>query len=332
MLRKFAVQIALLNALIAVLFCAPSFAEAYVGTANNADAAALSVSPPMRPKVALVLGGGGLRGYAHVGVLKVLREHKIPIDMVVGTSMGAIIGGAYCAGITPDYMAEDPGTHFVRDFFKQSIFVQSVKNFLVILSRHSPEGIMSGNRLERDIVRHFGNDFDVSDCSIPFAAVAVNLTDGKPQAITSGNFAAALHASSAIPLILKPVHIRDQVLVDGGIVANIPVAQARTLGATFVIAVSVDHSLSCKRSEYFRTKLGSVTERVIDVILDKIDAEELKNADIAITPDVDEISLLSKSISDARKAIDAGEAATELQLPAIIEKLKSAGIAFDSSQ
>jgi NTE family protein len=322
-LQVFAAMLCILS--MGTLFI-PALAD--VITARGTSGVVSQITVVKRPRIALVLGGGGMRGYAHVGVLKVLTDNHIPIDMLVGTSMGAVIGGAYCAGITPDQLARDPGKPFIHAFFKESVFLQLLSNALTILRHRSPEGIMSGKQILKDSSKAFGNSFDITDCHIPFAAVAVDLTDGQPYTLTSGNFGSAIQASTAIPLIRKPVHRGEQVLVDAGILANIPVKQARELGADFVIAVSVDHSLYHMIPDDFHRKLGSVSDRVLDVILNKLDADELKNADVAISPNVDQIPLLSKSVPDARKAIEAGTEATWVQLPTIFEKLKQAGISI----
>lgn len=280
-----------------------------------------------RPKIAVVLGGGGLRGYAHVGVLKVLEEEHIPIDLVVGTSMGAIIGGVYCAGTPLSALERDAGKPFVRTYYKERILPEVLRSFIDISLGRSPEGLVEGKRLVKDTHKYFGGDFDVSDCKIPFAAVAVDLTDGKAHALTSGNFGKVLQATTAIPILRKPVRIGDSVYVDGGIASNVPVQEARDLGADFVIAVNVDHTLKHTDSDYFKTKISAVLDRSLDIMLSKIDRDAGKDADAYICPDVDGIGLLSKEVQESKRAIIAGENAARAIMPEIRKKLAAAGVA-----
>ncbi len=279
------------------------------------------------PVVALALGGGGTRGAAHIGVLRVLDREKIPIDMIVGTSMGAIIGGFYSTGMSPDSIQgriEDK--RFFDSFNTVPIPVRIllIPVFLVprLFGHHSYDGLYRGRKFARYLNKSVPEqDRDISALKPRFACVGTNLLDSRSYTITSGNLGQALRASSAIPFLRKPVLIDGRLLVDGGIVANLPVKQAKELGADIVIAVDVDESFEVPLpADHFR-KIGSVAPRVISLLLAKTDEDQLRAADVIIHPDVTGISLLDHKIEVGLRAVSAGEKAAEEALPAIRSKL-----------
>ena len=279
------------------------------------------------PIVALALGGGGTRGAAHIGVLRVLAREKIPIDMIVGTSMGAIIGGFYCAGISPDQIQERiEDKRFLSSFNTVPIPVRVMLIPVMLLPRffghHPYDGLYRGKRFAKFLNKSVPErDREIGELQPRFASVATNLLDSKSYAITSGNLGRALQASSAIPFLRKPVFIDGRLLVDGGISANLPVKQAKALGADIVIAVDVDESFEEPLpAEHFR-KLGSVPPRVISMILAKIDEDQLLAADIIIHPNVTGITLLEHKKEIGLQAVEAGEKAAEAALPQIKSKL-----------
>lgn len=276
--------------------------------------------------VALALGGGGPRGAAHLGVLKVFQREHIPIDMIVGTSMGAIFGGLYSAGLDPETIVQISDKQMARAYYTVPIPVRValMPLFYVphLFGYHPFDGLYRGNKFAKWLDRSVSTtNKDIGQFKPRFAAVAANLLDGKAVTITHGDLGRALQASSAIPFLRRPVLLQNQLLVDGGIVCNLPVKEARKLGADFVIAVNVDEKFDPPSDPNMFRKIGSVPPRVVSMILARVDEDQVVDSDVLVHPNVDGISLLSKSSNDARRAMAAGEAAAEAALPEIRKKL-----------
>ncbi len=280
-----------------------------------------------RPTVALALGGGGVRGTAHIGVLKVLKEAGIPIDYIVGNSMGSIVGGLYAAG-TPlediEKIMIDGSLlkSYMPGMLAAKLIFSPVSKVLNPFKKHYA-GLWTGKKfgkfLEKQLPKGIEN---VEDTVIPFSAVATNLVDGKAYRISDGRLSTAMRASSSIPSILQPVAIGDKVYVDGGVRANLPASAARDTGADIVIAVLVDEPLRIVPAKRFR-HLSGIFERLGDVMLAVSDARQLPFADIIINPQVSGLPVLKGDSDDARKAILAGETATRKALPEIDKILKN---------
>ncbi len=279
-----------------------------------------------RPKVALALGGGGTRGAAHVGVLRVLKQEGIPIDMIAGTSMGSIVGGLYCAGVSVDTLeSEFKISAIMKNYMTVPIYVRmlAIPIFAVphLFGWHPYDGFYFGNKLRNYLDRSLPeNQKEIEKLNIRYCAVATNLVDGKEFVISKGPLAWAMQASSAIPVLRRPVPLEDGLLVDGAIVANVPAKAARAMGANIVIAVDVDEKLHQIPRDHFR-KIGSVAPRIEQITLAHGDDPQLQSADIVIHPNVDGIGVLSLSPSDAMAAIRAGEEAARAALPEIRAKL-----------
>ncbi len=282
-----------------------------------------------RPRVALVLGGGGLRGAAHVGVLRVLERENIPIDIVVGTSMGAIIGGLYCSGVPTEKLEKVLVPGFISSFFEAPLLVRALKINTGLLFLQKPEGIYNGKNLARCIERHIPEERrEISNFRPKFGAVTTDLVTGKTVVLTKGDLAQALQATAAVPCFRGPVKIENSVLVDGGITCNLPVEQARQLGADFVIAVDVDEKIETTTAKTFHRNVGKIGSRVLSIMLAKIDETQKAQANLSIQPDVTGISLLSKKVSDGNRAMSAGEIAAKEALPELKLKLTLAGVDF----
>ena len=275
-----------------------------------------------RPRIGLALGGGGTRGIAHISVLRQLEKEGIPIDCVAGTSMGAIVGGLYCAGLTPDEIEKAfRAKAFIRsyDTVPIPVRVSLIPLFFVphLFGWHPYDGLYRGNRFAHHIDRlAAANDKNIEDFKVPFCAVASNLLDGMPYAINKGNLGRALQASSAIPGLRRPVPLQGQLLVDGGVVANLPVEYCRAMGADIVIAVDVDEELGHIPEHHFR-KIGSVSYRCLNMHLAAIDRPQLHEADVVIHPDVAGIQLLARDIKDMDMALDEGDKAARQAIPLI---------------
>jgi NTE family protein len=165
---------------------------------------------------------------------------------------------------------------------------------------------------------------DISDLKIPFGAVALNLLDGKTVTLRSGNLGSALQASCALPILRKPVKLNDGLYVDGGVVNNLPVSEAKSLGADIIVAVNLDDP-ERKISEKEFSKIGTVSHRVVTLHLKNVDTDQVKLADIVLHPDVEQIGLMSTSTEDAINAVQAGERAALDSLDKIKTILKDTG-------
>lgn len=280
-----------------------------------------------RPKVALVLGGGGLRGAAHVGILRVLEREHIPIDMVVGTSMGAIVGGLYCAGVSTEQLEKELVQRFVSTYYSAPLVVQAVKMNISCLLLRKPQGLYDGRNLARCIDRHVpAQQREISNLHPQFAAVTTDLVEGRTRTLTRGDLGKALQASTAIPFLRRPVELGDAFLVDGGTICNLPVDQAKILGADFIIAVDVNEKIETTARKNLNHKIVKISSRVLALMLAKIDEGQKAGADVCIQPDVTGISLLSRKVSEGQRAIIAGEVAAQKALPELKVKLMRAGI------
>jgi NTE family protein len=284
------------------------------------------VSHGDRPSIALALGGGGARGAAHIGVLRVLNEAGIQIDEIVGNSMGSVVGGLYAAGVPLDEIQTViVNKSLAKAYVPTPIKVRFVEMpFVRICDRltHRYAGFYSGNKFQKFLESKIPPSCrDFENLNVPFSAVATNLLDGKAYAITSGNLAAAIHASSAISPLLKPVAIGDKLFVDGGVRANLPAYAARKDGADIVIAVLADEPLRPVPAEQFK-HMSKIAVRTADIVLEVNDDHQLQFADIIIKPDVSSIPVLSKNPEYARRAILAGELAAKKALPAIQRLIK----------
>ena len=187
-------------------------------------------------KVALVLGSGGARGLAHIGVLKVLESQNIPIDLIVGCSIGAIVGGAYASGLPVrriEKIAREAGLRTAGRIMFPSL---------------PSSGFVDGRRVEEFIEGIVGNPL-IENVTIPFAAVATNFLNGEEIVLEEGPLAAAIRASTSIPTLFKPARIGNRLLVDGGLVNPLPVDVAFDMGADLVIAVNVTPNVEYLRRE-----------------------------------------------------------------------------------
>lgn len=278
-----------------------------------------------RPSIALALGGGGIRGAAHIGVLRILKKEGIPIDYIVGNSMGAIVGGLYSAGVPLDdieKMMLDGSLRkaFLPGMIPPKILISPIER-LTHPGRKNYAGLWSGKKLSQFLNSKLPPGIEnIEDTPVPFSAVATNLIDGKAYRISNGNLSTAMRASASVPSLLQPVAIGDKVFVDGAVRANMPASAARDTGADIVIAILVDEPLLIMPAKQFRSLKGIVS-RLSDVMMSVSDAHQLPFADIVINPDVSGIPMINGHPDDARKAILAGETATQKAIVDIKKKL-----------
>ena len=199
--------------------------------ANNAPGA--DMSPPARLRIGLALGSGSARGLAHIGVLRALKEARIEVDVVAGTSMGAVIGAVFAAGKLDGLTAK------LLNLDWQSI--------VALLDPVFPRsGLIDGQKIA-EFVRAHVPSARIEDLLLPFAAVATDITNGEQVVATTGDLTEAVRASIAVPGIVTPVRSNGRVLVDGGLVNPVPVSVARAMGADLVIAVDLNHDIVAGR-------------------------------------------------------------------------------------
>src|ERR1700684_2600482 len=220
--------------------------------------------PAPRPRICLVLSGGGARGMAHIGVLKVLEELRIPIDCIAGTSMGAVVGGLYASGMSAreieatmrsvDWQEAFHDAPPRRDLaFRRK---QDDRNFLVRLplglQHHKillPKGFIQGQNLQetlRQLTLPFSNTTNFDQLPTPFRAVATDLESGEAVLLDRGDLSIAMRASMSAPGVFAPVDYRGRLLVDGGLAENLPINVARAMNADILIVSDVSFPLQAR--------------------------------------------------------------------------------------
>lgn len=283
-----------------------------------------------RLKIGLVLSGGGARGAAHVGVLKVLEENHIPVDVIAGTSFGSIVGGLYATGYSADELEEilrnikwqevlsSKAPRNQRSFRRKQDdqgflikFKVGVKNGKLKL----PSGLVSSNNLRlalRDLINNMADVNNFDNLAVPFRAVATDLETGLEVIIGKGDLTSAMVASMAVPALFPPVEHGDKLLVDGGVSNNIPVNVARMMGADIVIVVDISAPLKSKDEI---SSFASVLDQLMTIMTKKAAREQLAtltDQDILIRPDLGDISFvdfertleaLPRGVKAARKMI-----------------------------
>jgi NTE family protein len=284
-------------------------------------------SNPSRATIALALGGGGIRGAAHIGVLRAFEKQHIPIDYIAGTSMGSVIGGMYAAGVTPDNLEQMFKDRTIFNAFAPVPLTWKLTTLpLRALLRTAKQsmgmkteavGLYGNNKLVDLVNSHLlPNRQYIEQTAIPFAAVATNLLDGKTYSIETGMLGKALQASSAIPFYSKPISYDGNLLLDGGLRANLPAFQARKSEADIVISINVNEQLHTIDSKAL-TSFRAFSNRVISIMLEEIDEHQFENADLEIRPSLVDVSLYSHNSQDAQMAIQAGEEAANMAIPII---------------
>ena len=313
-----------------------------------------STSVSSRPKVGLVLSGGGAKGAAHIGVLKYIEEAGIPIDYIAGTSMGSIVGGMYALGYTSDeilsIISEVDWDRLISDQVerkkisyerkyesrsqlltipfsvgtdKQELQSRSFKNSL-------PTGIVSGDNLINlfnSLSVGYSDPLDFNDLPTPFLCIATNVINGEADVLNKGVFSKSLRASMAIPVLFDPVKIDDILYADGGLVNNFPAEQCRAMGADYVIGVSMSPGLESDPENL--TSLFSQVKQLKEIITDKEFENYHKKCDIFISPDLKGVGMLSFDAESVARVTESGyEAAAtkEAEFKALKEKLLSTSV------
>ncbi len=282
-----------------------------------------------RPRIGLVLGGGGARGAAHIGVLKELERLRIPVDVITGTSMGAIVGGLYASGMTAaeleelvgslDWLGaladrperEDLSFRRKQDDAEYPIDIElGVRGTDLVL----PRGVIQGQKLDlllRELTIKTSHIEDFDDLPVPFRAIASDIGRGEAYVIGSGDLARAIRASMSVPGVFAPVRIDGRLLVDGGIVGNLPVDVIKELGVDIVIAVDVEFPL------YGEDELGSVltiSEQMLTILIRKETLRQIDRLDahdVLIRPELGTFG--STDFGNILETIEPGERAARAQ-------------------
>jgi len=271
-----------------------------------------------RPRVGLALSGGGARGLAHIGVLKILEREGVPVDLLAGTSMGGVVAGAYAAGLTPSFLEQE------------ALRMTSPRQLLSLADPTLPRrGLFEGQKVVNYLSRHIGT-CTFETLTRPLSVIAVDLVASEPVILNQGCVTDAVRATIALPGLFKPVQRDGKLLVDGGLLDNLPADVAREMGADVVIAVDVVGSSNTfsaminvlKRRRYVPKGLASTFEvmlRSLDVMMKEINRQRLAEAapEVVIRPDVPPDVSVILGFTRAPDTIALGERAAEEALPDI---------------
>lgn len=274
----------------------------------------LPPAPPVveRPpaKIALALGGGAARGFAHVGVIKALEAQGITPDIIVGTSAGSVVGALYAAGLNGFQIQELSMTMEEDQILDGSGLYRCIIETMVT----DIKGCIRGQALQNFINKNVKGR-PIEALNRTFAAVATNLSNGEMMVFRSGNTGIAVRASSSVPVFFQPVTINGQDYVDGGLVAPVPSSVARTLGADFVIAVDI----SDRPQDRSAAGISDILLQTFTIFGQTINRHEQASADIIIRPATS--GLPSTDTSGRNKAVLEGEKAVAAILPELKARL-----------
>ncbi len=262
--------------------------------------------PPKPAKIALVLGAGAAKGFSHIGVLKILETHKIPIHMIVGTSAGSLVGSFYAYGFNA----------FQLQTLALSVEKGDIVDFII-----PDNGFIQGIKLA-DYVNKTLKNTPLEKLDIPFYAVATDIQSGREVVFGKGNTGAAVRASCSVPGVFRPVKIGDRIYVDGGVVSPVAVDAARRQGADVVIAVDISSDVESTRPE---NTIETILQ-AINIMYSQLANLQCSRADVIIKPKVGHIA--SSDFSKRHEAILEGEkAAAEaiLRIQDILDRLKKEG-------
>ncbi len=278
-----------------------------------------------RPRIGLVLEGGGALGCAHIGALEVLEEQRIPIDFIAGTSIGAIVGGLYAAGMSPAEIEENLAAINWEDMFtdrpertqvsyrRKEDDGRYLKDLQLGMKRGrliTPTGLIMGQKLGfllASLTMRASEVANFDSLGVPFRAVATDIVTGETVVLDHGDLADAMRASMSVPGVFSPVEIDGRLLVDGGLTANLPVDVVRKIGADVVIAVDIGSPLAGRRE--VRSAIG-VSMQVIGLLTRGNTEAQIARADIVIRPDLAGLSGLR--FDRAPEIVQRGAAATRL--------------------
>lgn len=290
------------------LFALAGLTLAGCGSEPKLPASPVAVTPPPAPRklrIALALGGGAARGFAHIGVIKALEAQGIVPDIVVGTSAGSVVGALYAAGYNGFQLQK-----IALDMDEATISDWALPLF------GKSTGVLKGEALQGYVNKAVHN-LPIEKLRIPFGCVATDLKTGQPILFRRGNTGMAVRASSAVPSVFQPVTIGDKTYVDGGLVAPVPVRFAKEMGADFIIAVNISSATEGQKT----ASSLDVLMQTFSIMGQRLNHFELKDADIVITPPLGTMG--SSDFNGRNTAILAGEQAAAAVMAQIKAKLKA---------
>lgn len=327
----------LVAALAAFALARPALAQPATAAAVDAGSVAAAPAKP-RPKIGLVLSGGGARGLTHVGVLKVLHEMKVPIDYIAATSMGAIVGGLYASGMKPDDMqrhlsgvswptilSDSPPRRDIgfRRKEEESAFPLGFEMGYGDGQVLWFKGALSGSNLElflHELTRNADSIDDFDKLPIPYRAVSTNMVTGAEVVFDHGRLYQAMRASMSVPGMFSPVELDGRILGDGGLVNNLPVDIVRSMGADIVIAVNIGTPLMSR--DQLQSVVGYASQMINILTEQNVRAQlaQLRPGDILISPDLGNLTFIDFAAAPkfVQLGIEAAEAARP-QLAALAE-------------
>lgn len=264
--------------------------------ATNMPSPSADVQKP-RAIVALALGGGASKGFAHIGVIKVLKENNIPVHIVTGTSAGAVVGSLYASGMSPDRM---------------ELEAEMLDKSDVVDLTLSSKGFIKGEKLQAWINRKVKNQ-PMEKFPIRFGAVATEFSSGNMTVFNSGNTGQAVRASASIPNVFLPVQISGRQYVDGGLSAPVPVSAAKRMGANFVIAVDISAKPEAMNSG---SGFWSQLDQSLNIMSTAALNSELAQAQVVIKPQVQKLGAVG-GFEQKEFAVKLGESAARAALPKI---------------
>ncbi|MRS99729.1 BamA/TamA family outer membrane protein [Ralstonia pickettii] len=296
----------LTTAVITVFVASAALSPAVHG--QTAPAPAQANTESTRPRIGLVLSGGGARGYAHIGVLKMLERMRIPVDVIAATSMGAVVGGLYASGMRADALEQKLSQVDLSDIafdrndrakLPQSLREDDFQYPIGLSAGYGdgklrlPAGLVQGNRLLallKNWTAQWPDNIEFSRLPIPFKAMATDLATGDGVILDHGSLPLAMRASMAVPGLFAPIEVGGRTLVDGGLVSNLPVQLARDMGADIIIAVNIGSDL--ERPEDLASP-AAVTQQMITILVGQnVRAQKalLRAKDVLIEPQLSELS------------------------------------------
>ncbi len=293
-----------------------------------------------RPGVALVLSGGGARGGAHVGVLKVLEEEQIPIDLIVGTSFGALVGALYSVGYSADdlelileqvdwdeLLDDTPDRRLLNLENKRRTDRQMFRLAFEDFELQLPTGLQAGQKIRQLLDRLtafpvYEAEEDFDRLPIRYRAVATDILTGEAHVFSGGPIGRAVRASIAVPGLFTPLELGEKLLLDGGLADNLPVDVARELDARVVIAVDVSTPLRKSKAE-FRSILD-VLDQAVSIHIEEHKERNLGLTDVLVSPDLE--GFTSSDFARIGEMIPKGEEAARRRMTAIDSELQAVGI------
>ena len=329
---------------ILLLVCLTSNLNSQTSNLNSQTSNLNSQTSNLKPKIGLVLGGGGAKGGAEVGVLKVLEEAGIRPDYIVGTSIGSIVGGLYAAGYSAAELEQmfsqqewlslltDRRADLSGQPFKQEGKVTYIFGFPVLDTSNPSFGVLTGGRVEQvlDSMLAAKGCVEFNCLPIPFRCVAASMMDAKEVVLSRGILPRAIRASMAIPGIFKPVEIDGEKLVDGGMMNNLPVDVCRDMGADIIIAVDLQQDKPEERQSDGSNLITSLADMVglgplANWVLTRPDItkyhEDCRLCDIYINPSLPDYDASSFGNANMTRMIAVGEQSARMQIRKI-ERLR----------